>query len=143
MEITFEGSGYTISTFTEGSHMWPNLKQKLSDVYPKEFEGFEMLTAPSVKNAKTPGGTICAKEDGYVYCLVRNTKDMLKVQWKTDWRIIVPTYTRAITPDGKLISYQYIACHKVKAGDIVKLPRVKDHYSVFVLAKKINYIEKE
>ena len=142
-EITFEGKGYTRSTFTKGAHMWPNLKQKLSNVYPAEFEGFEMLTAPSVKKVKTPGGTITAHEDGYVYCLVRNTKDMLKVQWNSDWRLIVPTYTRAITPDGKLISTQYVACHKVKAGDVVKLPRVKDHYSVFVLAKKINYIEQE
>ena len=143
IEITFEGSGYTLSTFNEGAHMWPNLKQKLSNVYPKEFEGFEMLTAPSDKKSKTPGGTISVNEDGYVYCLVRNTKDMLKVQWKTDWRLIEPTYTRAITPEGKLIAYQYIARHAVKAGDIVKLPRVKDHYSIFVLAKKINYIEKE
>ena len=141
MEITFEGKGYTRSTFTKGAHMWPNLKQVLSDVYPMEYDGFEMLTAPCVKKVKTPGGKITASEDGYVYCLVRASKDMLKVLWKTEWELVLPAYSRAITPEGKLISNQYVARHPVKAGDVVKLPVVKDHYSVFVLGKKINYVE--
>ena len=143
MEITFEGKGYTPGKFAEGEHMWPNLKQKLSDDYPKEFEGWDMLTAPSVKKVKTAGGKITAHADGYVYCLIRNTTDFQKIEYKTNWRLIPATWSRAITPDSQKIGAQYVACHPVKAGDVVELPRVKDHYSVFVLAKKINYVSVE
>lgn len=141
IEITFEGKGYTLGKFAEGEHMWPNLRQKLSDEYPKEFEGFQMLTAPSIKKVKTAGGKITAHADGYVYCLIRNTRDFQKIEYKSKWRLIPATYTKAITPEAKKIGAQYIAYHPVKAGDVVELPRVKDHYSVFVLAKKINYVE--
>ena len=141
--ITFEGKGYTRSEFVKGAHMWPNLKQKLSNVYPKEFEGFQMLTSPSEKKKTTPGGKIIAHGDGYVYCLVRSTSDMQKIEYKSKWRIVAATDTKAVMPDGKKISTQFIARYPVKAGDVVKLPRVKDHYSVFVLAKEINYVEVE
>jgi hypothetical protein len=137
--ITFEGPGYKRSTFKKGEHMWPNLKQKLSNSYPAEYEGFQMLTSDSKKKVKTPGGKITAHGDGYVYCLVRSTGDMQKIEYKTKWRIMVPTFTKAVTPDGKKISSQYIARYPVKAGDVVELPRVRDHYSVFVLAKEIEY----
>ena len=143
MEITFEGKGYTLGKFAEGEHMWPNLRQKLSDEYPKEFDGWEMLTANSVKKVKTAGGKITAHADGYVYCLIRNTRDFQKIEYKTAWRLIPATWTKAITPENKKIGAQYIACYPVKAGDVVELPRVKDHYSVFVLAKKINYVSVE
>lgn len=139
--ITFEGPGYKRSEFKKGAHMWPNLKQKLSNTYPSEYEGFQMLTSVSKKKVKTPGGKITAHGDGYVYCLVRSTGDMQKIEYKSKWRIMVPTYTKAITPEGKKIASQYIARHPVKAGDVVQLPRVRDHYSVFVLAKEINYID--
>ncbi len=141
--ITFEGNGYTMSTFTEGAHLWPNLKQVLSDEYPKEFEGFQMLVNNSVKKVKTPGGKITAHADGRVYCIVRNTSAFQKIEYKTDWRLIVPTWLKAIKPDGGKIGSQFIAYKNVRAGEVVELPRVKDHYSVFVLAKTINYVPVE
>lgn len=137
--ITFEGKGYEKGEFKEGAHMWTNLKQTLSNDYPKEFEGFEMLTNKSVKKVLTDGGKITAHGDGRVYCIVRNTGDMQKISIKNGWRLIVPAWLRAVTPDGKKIATQYIAYKDVKDGDVVELPRVKDHYSVFVLAKSIDY----
>lgn len=143
ISITFEGKGYTKGVLTEGAHMWPNLQQVLSDEYPKEFEGFEMLTANSVKKTMTAGGRITAHGDGRVYCIVRNTSDMLKCCRKDGWRIIVPSWMKAITPNGRKISAQFVAYKDVKDGDVVELPRVRDHYSVFPLAKSIEYIPTE
>ncbi len=143
ISVTFEGKGYKKSTFTEGAHMWPNLQQVLSDDYPKEFEGFEMLTANSVKKVYTAGGKITAHGDGRVYCIARNTKDLLKACTKNGWRTIIPAWLKAITPDGRKISTQYVVYKDVKDGEVVELPRVKDHYSVFLLAKSIEYIPTE
>ena len=42
-----------------------------------------MLTSDSKKKVKTPGGKITAHGDGYVYCLVRSTGDMQKIEYKT------------------------------------------------------------
>lgn len=139
--IVFEGTGYTKTTLKQGSHLWPNLKQVLSDYYPKEYEGFDLLVNNSIKNTLTAGGTITAKGDGYVYCVVRSTKDMLKFCYK-GWTILTETLLQAETPEGKKIAAQYIARFPVKEGDTVELPKVKDHYSVFVLAKSIEYVEK-
>ena len=134
---------YTMSEFKQGAHMWPNLKQKLSDVYPKEFEGFKMLTANSLKKHKTAGGKVTAQGKGRIYCLARNTADIRKYHDKHGWKLIIATETRAVKPDGNKIGAQYIAYRDVEAGETVNLPRVKDHYSLFVLAKDIKLVEVE
>ncbi|MBQ9137752.1 MAG: hypothetical protein IJX65_03850 [Alistipes sp.] len=134
---------FTRSEFKEGAHMWPNLKQKLSDVYPKEYEGFQMLTAKSVKKKKTGAAKITANGDGRVYCLARSTNDIYKYHDKQGWKLIIPTETRAITPEGKKIAAQFICYRDVKAGETVNLPRVTDHYSIFVVAKEIELVEFE
>lgn len=152
--ITFEGIStyknkkgvdapyYVKTTLREGEHMWPNLRQKFSEEYPKEFEGFEVVAGPSITKTLTAGGKITAHGDGRVYCIVRaNIGDFQKIAYKTKWRALPQTYIKAVKPDGsKLASYQYIAYHDVKAGDVIELPRIKDHYSVFVLAKSINFV---
>lgn len=134
---------YTMGEFTEGAHMWPNLKQKLSEVYPREFEGFKMLTAKSIKKHKTAGGKVTAHADGRIYCLARNTADIRKYHDKHGWTMIIPAEARAVTPDGVKIAAQYVCYRNVKAGETVELPRVKDHYSLFVLAKDITLVEVE
>ena len=134
---------YTLGELKQGAHMWPNLKQKVSEVLPQEFEGFKMLTANSIKKHKTAGGKITAAADGRVYCLARNTADIRKYHDKHGWKLIIPAEVRAVTPDGKKIASQYICYRDVKAGETVDLPRVKDHYSLFVVAKEITLVEVE
>ena len=134
---------YTLGELKQGAHMWPNLKQKVSEVLPQEFEGFKMLTANSIKKHKTAGGKITAAADGRVYCLARNTADIRKYHDKHGWKLIIPAEVRAVTPDGKKIASQYICYRDVKAGETVALPRVKDHYSLFVVAKEITLVEVE
>ena len=134
---------YTLGELKQGAHMWPNLKQKVSEVLPQEFEGFKMLTANSIKKHKTAGGKITAAADGRVYCLARNTADIRKYHDKHGWKLIIPAEVRAVTPEGKKIAAQYICYRDVKAGETVDLPRVKDHYSLFVVAKEITLVEVE
>ncbi|MBR0335530.1 MAG: hypothetical protein IIX34_01565 [Alistipes sp.] len=134
---------YTLGELKQGAHMWPNLKQKVSEVLPQEFEGFNMLTANSIKKHKTAGGKITAAADGRVYCLARNTADIRKYHDKHGWKLIIPAEVRAVTPEGKKIASQYICYRDVKAGETVDLPRVKDHYSLFVVAKEITLVEVE
>ena len=134
---------YTLGELKQGAHMWPNLKQKVSEVLPQEFEGFKMLTANSIKKHKTAGGKITAAADGRVYCLARNTADIRKYHDKHGWKLIIPAEVRAVTPEGKKIASQYICYRDVKAGETVDLPRVKDHYSLFVVAKEITLVEVE
>lgn len=134
---------YTLGELKQGAHMWPNLKQKVSEVLPQEFEGFKMLTANSIKKHKTAGGKITAAADGRVYCLARNTADIRKYHDKHGWKLIIPAEVRAVTPEGKKIASQYICYRDVKAGETVALPRVKDHYSLFVIAKEITLVEVE
>ena len=134
---------YTMGELTAGAHMWPNLKQKVSEVYPREFEGYKMLTAASLKKHKTAGGKITAAADGRVYCIARNTADIRKYHDKHGWKLIIPAEVRAVTPEGKKIAAQYVCYREVKAGETVALPRVKDHYSLFVLAKDITLVEVE
>ena len=134
---------YTLGELKQGAHMWPNLKQKVSEVLPQEFEGFKMLTANSIKKHKTEGGKITAAADGRVYCLARNTADIRKYHDKHGWKLIIPAEVRAVTPEGKKIASQYICYRDVKAGETVDLPRVKDHYSLFVVAKEITLVEVE
>ena len=127
----------------EGAHMWPNLKQVVSDVYPRQFEGFKMLTAASKKKHKTPASKVTAHADGRIYCIARNTADIRKYHDKHGWKLIVPAEVRAVMPDGKKIAAQYVCYREVKAGETVALPRVTDHYSLFVLAKDITLVEVE
>lgn len=134
---------YKMSELKEGAHMWPNLKQKVSEVYPREFEGFKMLTANSLKKHKTAGGKITAAADGRIYCIARNTADIRKYHDKHGWKLIIPAEVRAVKPDGKKIAAQYVCYREVKAGETVALPRVNDHYSLFVLAKDITLVEVE
>jgi sialate O-acetylesterase len=134
---------YTLGELKQGAHMWPNLKQKVSEVLPQEFEGFKMLTANSIKKHKTAGGKITAAADGRVYCLARNTADIRKYHDKHGWKLIIPAEVRAVTPEGKKIASQYICYRDVEAGETVDLPRVKDHYSLFVVAKEITLVEVE
>lgn len=134
---------YQMSELKEGAHMWPNLKQKVSEVYPRQFEGFKMLTANSLKKHKTAGGKITAAADGRIYCIARNTADIRKYHDKHGWKLIIPAEVRAVKPDGKKIAAQYVCYREVKAGETVALPRVKDHYSLFVLAKDITLVEVE
>ena len=134
---------YKMSELKEGAHMWTNLKQKVSEVYPREFEGFKMLTANSLKKHKTEGGKITAAADGRIYCIARNTADIRKYHDKHGWKLIIPAEVRAVKPDGKKIAAQYVCYREVKAGETVALPRVKDHYSLFVLAKDITLVEVE
>ena len=134
---------YKMSELKEGAHMWPNLKQKVSEVYPREFEGFKMLTANSLKKHKTAGGKVTAAADGRIYCIARNTADIRKYHDKHGWKLIIPAEVRAVKPDGKKIAAQYVCYREVKAGETVALPRVKDHYSLFVLAKDITLVEVE
>lgn len=134
---------YKMSELKEGAHMWPNLKQKVSEVYPRQFEGFKMLTANSLKKHKTAGGKITAAADGRIYCIARNTADIRKYHDKHGWKLIIPAEVRAVKPDGKKIAAQYVCYREVKAGETVALPRVKDHYSLFVLAKEITLVEVE
>ncbi len=154
--ITFEGKAtyvnkkgetvpfYTKSVLREGEKVWTNLRQTFSDEYPKEFEGFEVVSAPSIMKEATAGGKITAHGDGRIYCIVRaNTPYFQRVAYRGKWKALPQTYLRAAKPDGTKIGKQYIAYCDVKAGDVVKLPRVKDHYSVLVLAKSINFIPVE
>lgn len=136
---------YVKTTLREGQHMWPNLRQKFSEEYPKEFEDFEVIAGPSLQKTLTAGGKITAHGDGRIYCIVRaNIGDFQKIAYKTNWKAMPQTYIKAVKPDGaKLGSYQYIAYCDVKEGDVVELPRIKDHYSVFVLAKSINFVPVE
>ena len=134
---------YTLTEFTKGTHMWPNLKQRLGEKYPSQFEGFKMLTANSVKNALTPEAKVTAKGDGRIYCLVRNGAEIQKYHDKEGWTLLVPTETRAVRPDNSELAAQFICYRDVKSGQTVALPQVKDHYSLFILAKDIELVEVE
>ena len=134
---------YTLGTLTQGAHMWPNLKQKVSDVLPREFEGYQWLTAESIKNHTTVGGKITAHADGRIYCLARNTADIRNYYDNEGWTLIIPAELRAVKPNGEKIAAQYICYRDVKAGEVVELPKVKDHYSLFIVAKDITLVEVE
>ena len=134
---------YTIGEFIEGAHMWPNLKQRMGSNYPKQFEGFKMLTANSVKNTLTPEAKITAHGDGRIYCLVRNLEDIRKYHDNEGWTLIIPTASYAVRPNNTELAAQFICYRDVKSGETVALPQVKDHYSLFILAKDINLVEVE
>ena len=133
--IKFEGEGYTRSTFTEGAQLWANNAFVMSNVYPKEFEGFEMLVpTPVGKGEMSVGGTVTAKADGKIYMLTSINPSTRKAPWL----VLTSTYTRC-AKNGKLAGTFYIVEREVKAGDVIELPKFKNTWGTIVLAKSIEY----
>ena len=136
--IKFEGEGYTKSTFTEGAQLWSNTEWTLSKIYPKAFEGLEMLVpTPAAKGQTTAGGTITALADGKIYILVYG----VGLARKAPWRLLTQTYTLCALnnkPAG-VKHYFYIVEREVKAGEVVELPKIRNRWGALVLAKSIEY----
>jgi len=136
--VQFDGEGYTRTKLTEGAQLWEGHTFVMSDVYPKEFEGFELLVpAPVEKGVESVGGTITAQADGKIYLLAVSNPALRKNGWTT----LTSTYTRC-AKDGKLATTLYIAEREVKAGEVVELPKVKSksaNWGTIVLAKSIEY----
>ena len=133
--IKFEGEGYSRSTFTKDAPQWANSGFLLSDEYPAEFEGFEMLYPTVVgKGEMCPGGTITAQADGKIYLFTSPAKEARTAPWK----VLTSTYSRC-AKDGKKRGTFYIVEREVKAGDVIELPKFKNAYGVAVLAKTIEY----
>ena len=133
--IKFEGEGYTRSKFAEGEAQWANSNFFLSNEYPKEFEGFEMLyPTPVAKGEMSVGGTITAQADGKIYLFTSNHA----ATRKAPWTLLTSTYSRC-AKDGKKRGTFYIVEREVKAGDVIELPKFKNPYGVAVLAKTIEY----
>ena len=133
--IKFEGEGYTRSTFTKDAPQWANSGFFLSDEYPAEFEGYEMLyPTPVGKNEMSAGGTITALADGKIYLFT----SINGATRKAPWTVLTSTYSRC-AKDGKKRGTFYIVEREVKAGDVIELPKFKNAYGVAVLAKTIEY----
>lgn len=136
--IKFEGEGYTRTTFAEGAELWANMGYVMSDEYPKEFEGFELLMpTPVAKGEMSVGGRITAQADGKIYLFTSNTG----ATRKAPWLLLTSSYSRC-AKDGKKRGTFYIVEREVKAGDIIELPKFKSkstNYGVGVLAKTIEY----
>lgn len=131
--IKFEGWGYTKSTFTEGAQLWDGYNFVMSNEYPKEFEGFAMMVpAPVEKGAMSVGGRVTALADGKIYMLTSITG----ATRKAPWRVLTSTYSRC-AQDGKKKATFYIVERKVKAGEVVELPKFKNRWGTIVLAKSI------
>lgn len=132
--VKFEGEGFTRTTFTEGAQLWSNHTFVVGNVYPKEFEGFEILVPVAAeKGQPTAGGRITAKEDGKIYILTFNQTLVRK-----NWTILTSTYSRC-NREGKPRGTFYVAEREVKAGEVVELPVLKNRWGVLVLAKSIEY----
>ena len=133
--IKFEGEGYSRSTFTKDAPQWANSGFLLSDEYPAEFEGFEILYPAVVgKGEMSVGGTITAQADGKIYLFTSPAKEARTAPWK----VLTSTYSRC-AKDGKKRGTFYIVEREVKAGDVIELPKFKNAYGVAVLAKTIEY----
>ena len=133
--IKFEGVGYTRSTFAKDAPQWANSGFFLSDEYPAEFEGFEILyPTPVAKGEMSVGGTITAKADGKIYLFTSPAKEARTAPWK----VLTSTYSRC-AKDGKKRGTFYIVEREVKAGDIIELPKFKNNWGTAVLAKTIEY----
>ena len=133
--IKFEGEGYVRTTFAEGAQLWPNHTYVMSDEYPKEFEGFEMLMpTPVAKGQLSVGGRVTAKADGKIYMLTSGSGAVRKAPW----RLLTSTYSRC-AKDGKKKGTFYIVERDVKAGEVVELPKHKVVWGTAVLAKTIEY----
>ncbi len=133
--IKFEGEGYTRSTFSKEAAQWANSGFVLSDEYPAEFEGYEILyPTPVGKGQLSAGGTITALADGKIYLFTSPAKEARTAPWK----LLTSTYSRC-SKDGKKRGTFYIVEREVKAGDVIELPKFKNAYGVAVLAKSIEY----
>ena len=133
--IKFEGEGYTRSVFADGAPQWANSGYFLSNEYPKEFEGFEMLyPTPVGKGEMSAGGRITAQADGKIYMFTSNSGATRKAPWK----LLTSTYSRC-AKDGKKRGTFYIVEREVKAGDVIELPKFKNNWGTAVLAKSIEY----
>ena len=133
--IKFEGEGYSRSTFTKDAPQWANSGFFLSDEYPAEFEGFEILYPAVVgKGEMSVGGTITAQADGKIYLFT----SINGATRKAPWTVLTSTYSRC-AKDGKKRGTFYIVEREVKAGDVIELPKFKNAYGVAVLAKTIEY----
>lgn len=131
--VKFEGTGYTKVTFAENAPLWPNLTFTLSEEYPKEFEGFEMMVCNAIEKGEVSvGGRVTALADGKIYMFTSN----YSATRKAPWRLLTQSYTR-VKKDGKKRGTFYIVEREVKAGDVVELPKFKNRYGTFVLAKSI------
>ncbi|MBE6175034.1 MAG: sialate O-acetylesterase [Rikenellaceae bacterium] len=131
--VKFEGWGYTKSIFTEGSPLWANTDFVMSNEYPKEFEGFEMMVpTPVDKGEMSVGGRVIASADGKIYMFTSITGATRKAPWK----VLTSTYSRC-AKDGKKRATFYIVERKVKAGEVVELPKFKNRWGTIVLAKSI------
>ena len=133
--IKFEGEGYTRSTFTKGAEQWANSGYVLSDIYPAEFEGYEMLyPTPVAKGQMSAGGTITALADGKIYMFTSLNAATRKAPWKA----LTSTYSRC-AKDGKNRGVFYIVEREVKAGDVIELPKFKNNWGTAIIAKTIEY----
>ena len=132
ISIKFEGEGFSRSNFVEGAQLWQGHTFVMANIYPKEFEGFEMMVpTPAAKGQNCAGGRITANADGKIYILTSNNGAVRK-----GWKILTSCYTRC-AKDGKLKGTFYIAEREVKAGDVVELPLFKNTWGSIVLAKSI------
>lgn len=131
--IKFEGEEFVKTSFTENAALWPTREFVMSNIFPKEFEGFEIMAPKPVgKGEFCRAGRITAKADGKIYLLTSNNN----VTRKAPWRLLTSTYTR-VKLDGKLRGTFYIVEREVKAGETVELPKFKNAYGALVVAKSI------
>ena len=131
--IKFEGEGYTRSTFSANAELWANSGYVLSDEYPKEFEGFDLLLpTPVAKGQMSVGGRVTALADGKIYMFTSNAGQTRKAPWK----LLTASYSRA-AKDGKKRGTFWIVEREVKAGEVIELPKFKNNWGTAVLAKSI------
>ena len=131
--INFDGAGFEKTTFTKDANLWPGSGLYLSEVYPAEFEGFEvMVPIPVEKDAVSRAATITAQADGKVYIL----SEINRYTRNAPWRVLASTYTR-VAKDGKMGDTFYIMKRNVKAGEVFNIPTFKNPWGVLVLAKSI------
>ena len=131
--IKFDGEGYTRSTFIKDAPQWANSGFFLSDEYPVEFEGYEMMyPTPVAKGEMSVGGTITALADGKIYLFT----SINGATRKAPWTVLTSTYSRC-AKDGKKRGTFYIVEREVKAGEVIELPKFKNNWGTAVLAKRI------
>ena len=139
--IAFEGEGFEKTSFTAGANLWPNGGHYMSEIYPKEFEGFEVMApAPVSKNETSRSARITAKADGKIYLLTSSNA----ATRKAPWTLLTSSYTRVakdIEKNGEKKSQLrgtfYIVEREVKAGEVVEIPTFKNPWGVLVMAKTI------
>ena len=131
--IKFEGEGYTRSTFTKEAPMWENSGYVLSDIYPAEFEGYQVLyPTPVAKGEMSVGGRITALADGKIYMFT----SLNGATRKAPWKVLTSTYSRC-EKGGKKRGTFYIIEREVKAGEVVELPKFKNNWGTPIIAKTI------